>query len=111
MNDDYTAMREAEEEAREEVKDLSGESLLEKLADILSRDLCIKIMAGTASPSDRNTARQLLKDAGIELAPDGKPAVELADALGDAPFDDYGDDTSSTGEAEVIQKLPLAGLG
>lgn len=97
--------REKEEEAREEIKGIKGEELLELLADVLSRDLVIRIMAGTASPSDRNTARQLLKDAGIELAPDSKQAANLVDVLGDAPYDDH---ERGTGETEIIPKLSLA---
>ena len=107
MNDeDNFDQIEKEAEARKEVAGLDSEALLEMLALVLSRDLVVRIIAGTATPSDRNTARQLLKDAGIELAPDGKPAAELQDVLGDAPYDDYRD--NGAGEAEVIPQLSLA---
>lgn len=58
---------------------------LEALAGLLTDDLIEKLERGDATPSDRNVARQLIKDAGLELSP--IKAAELKDVIDeDLPF-------------------------
>ena len=59
---------------------------LESLHGILIEELIQRIKAGTATPSDLNVARQMLRDNQIDCAAvEGAPILKLAENL---PFDD-----------------------
>jgi hypothetical protein len=58
-------------------KDATKEDMLEEIYKELLKDLLYKIKHGEASPSDRNVARLLLKDAQVTCDPENtEPDLE-----------------------------------
>ena len=62
---------------------------LHQLQDILIEEFMDRIESGTATPSDLNAARQILKDNGIHVAL--KNNNPLANLIAGLPFDDESD--------------------
>lgn len=61
--------------------------LLDKLFDATLRELLNRIEDGTAKPADLNCARQMLRDNGIDAAPEAKPnLIRLADITPEGAF-------------------------
>lgn len=58
--------------------------ILEQLHESIAKDLLNRVLSGEATPAELNTARQFLKDNGIEAVPTPEnPLGELAASLPD----------------------------
>jgi hypothetical protein len=65
---------------------MSKKKALESLHTLLIEELVARIKSGTATPTDLNVARQLLRDNSIDCAAvEGAPILKLAENL---PFTD-----------------------
>ncbi|QDP52153.1 MAG: hypothetical protein Unbinned3138contig1002_31 [Prokaryotic dsDNA virus sp.] len=76
------------------MSDLSEETLA-KIHESLASELLTRIQEGTATPTDLNVARQMLKDNNITVsAESSSPLINIAE---DLPYDDSEDKIISVG--------------
>tara|TARA_R100000808_G_scaffold1960_4_gene8355 strand:- start:9671 stop:9931 length:261 start_codon:yes stop_codon:yes gene_type:complete len=65
-----------------------SEEVLSQIHESLAKELLIRIQEGTATPTDLNVARQMLKDNNITVTPaSNSPLVNILD---DLPYDEKG---------------------
>jgi len=79
------------------VSDLSEETL-SKIHESLASELLTRIQEGTATPTDLNVARQMLKDNNITISP--AASSPLVNILEELPYDEKG----SIIDSEEIRK-------